>query len=170
MPEDITSSLMQGMEAGLSIQDVLLSQMDTSNPAMALLTRMIAERSVDSASRSEIEPDEDEEVENELSQARLKRLSAAYRQLQHEAERLRNEVEELQLRNDTVAAALGACYLCWGEYPMCEVCNGNGVAGYFPVHVQPFNELILPAIRSFKRHKIPSVPAREVECEPVRST
>lgn len=160
MPEDVSSILMQGLDNGLSIQDVLLSQIDTSDPTMALMARMIAERSAASASNQEVKPDEETD---ELSKPRLQRLSQAVRQLRRNCDSLRIEVEELQLRNDAIAAAVGACYLCWGEYPMCEVCSGQGVPGRFPINATAFAEFVLPAIRAFKHQKTPSTLRREVE-------
>lgn len=165
MPEDVTSTLMQGLDSGLSLQDVLLSQIDTSDPTMALVARMIAGRSAESGSDQETKPAEETD---ELSKQRLQSLSKAVRQLRRNYDSLQIEVEELQLRNDTIAAAVGACYLCWGEYPMCEVCSGQGKPGYLPIHAQAFAEFVLPAIRALKQTKAPSPFRREVECESIQ--
>jgi hypothetical protein len=165
MPEDVSASLMQGLGAGMSIQDVLLSQIDTTNPTMAMVARLISERAA-SSGQEQPEPEEDEQ--EEVPKYRLKRLLRVARQLHREAESLRTEVEELQLRNDTLAAALGACYLCWGEYPTCEVCAGKGVPGHFSVSIQAFDEFIVPAIRSVKHQTQPSTPGRKMEYEPVQ--
>jgi hypothetical protein len=165
MPEDVSSMLLQGLDTGLSLQDVLLSQIDTSDPTMALVARMIATRSNESASEEESSDEDTDEV----TKHRLQRLSRAVRKLQHDCDSLRIEVEELQLRNDTIAAAVGACYLCWGENLGCEVCSGEGIPGRFPINAQAFAEFVLPAVRAFKHQKAPSSTLRrEVECESIQ--
>jgi hypothetical protein len=165
MPDSVSSTLMQGLDAGLSIQDVLLSQIDTNDPMMAMVARMITERAASPAEHvdTEFAPDSDDDEKQ-----RLKRLIGGVRQLRRESESLRTEIEELQLRNDTLAGALGACYLCWGEYPLCEICNGKGSPGHFPISMQTFNEYILPAIRSVKSQKTPATPLRQVEYESIQ--
>jgi hypothetical protein len=165
MPEELSSTLLQGLETGLSMQDVLLSQIDTSDPTMALVARMLAARSAESNSKSE---EDSEPQPDELTQHRLQRLSRAVRKLQHDCDSLRTETEELQLRNDTLAAALGACYLCWGEYPGCEVCSGEGTPGRFPVNAQAFTEFVMPAIRAFKANQPPAAQRAEVECKSIQ--
>jgi hypothetical protein len=147
MPDDMTAMLTQGLEAGLSPQDVLLSQMDISDPTTALLVKLFANRA--SASEARSESDSDKEQDEETKQ-RLERLSRALRQLRRTNDSLRSEIDDLRLRNDTLAAALGACYLCWGAYPACEVCNGEGKPGYFPIDKPVFTDLVLPAVRAFK--------------------
>jgi len=45
------------------------------------------------------------------------------------------EAEELALlrrRNDTLAAATGACHLCWGDDLLCPLCVGRGGPGWQP--------------------------------------
>lgn len=162
MPEDVSSILMQGLDTGLSVQDVLLSQIDTSDPTMALVARMLAGRTTESSSEKETTPDEETD---ELSKQRLQRLSQAVRHLRRKCDSLQIEVEELQLRNDAMAAAVGACYLCWGENPMCEVCSGQGTPGRFPINASAFAEFVLPAIRAFKANKSPVAFRQTVDCE-----
>lgn len=57
------------------------------------------------------------------------------------------ELRDLREANDTMAAALGACHLCWGGNEECTNCHGEGHAGYMPPDPVLFNQLVLPAVR-----------------------
>jgi len=56
------------------------------------------------------------------------------------------ELDALREMNDTLAAALGACPLCWGGEPACA-CRGRGRAGARPPDPELFDELVMPAVR-----------------------
>jgi hypothetical protein len=58
------------------------------------------------------------------------------------------ELEELRERNDVLAAALGACHLCWGEDPGCPACGGLGRPGAAPPDRQLFARLVAPAVQA----------------------
>lgn len=60
--------------ANLSIQDILLSQMDTSDPTTSLVLQMLANQS------NQASTDEDDEAQEELRE-RLKTLSVTFRKL-----------------------------------------------------------------------------------------
>jgi hypothetical protein len=60
---------------------------------------------------------------------------------------LRAEVEQLRRRSDTLAAALGACYLCWGRDAACVQCLGAGRPGWNEPDETLFRRLVYPAIR-----------------------
>ena len=62
-------------------------------------------------------------------------------------EEMRRELADLREGNDTLAAALGACALCWGGDPDCVVCLGRGSPGYDLPDPALFNELVVPALR-----------------------
>ena len=147
---DITPLLAPALAGGgSSLQELLLSQLDTSDPTTALLVQMMANQSQEADKAS------DDDEDGESPRQRLKKLSVAFRQLRSKYERIQAEVKELQLRNDTCAAALGACYLCWGEFDECDICQGYGTVGHFPVEMQPFSEIVLPAVRAVKKQQHP---------------
>jgi hypothetical protein len=60
------------------------------------------------------------------------------------AEILMREVEVLRRRNDELAAALGACYLCWGEDIECPACDGTGKPGSAPPDPAAYRRLVSP--------------------------
>ncbi len=64
-----------------------------------------------------------------------------------DVDNLRAELQALRERSDTLAAALGACYLCWGDDPGCQVCAGRGSPGCLPINPDLFEEFIVPALR-----------------------
>jgi hypothetical protein len=57
------------------------------------------------------------------------------------------ELADLREVNDTVAAALGACPVCWGGDDACAVCRGRGKAGGAAPDPDLFRELVVPAVR-----------------------
>jgi hypothetical protein len=63
------------------------------------------------------------------------------------------ELVALRERTDTLAAALGACCLCWGADSACRVCRGRGRPGFSQPDEESFVELVLPAVRAMRmRH------------------
>jgi hypothetical protein len=82
------------------------------------------------------------------------------------ARRLLAEVQELRLRCDALASALGACPLCWGVETACRVCRGRGGPGFSTPDRELFNELVVPAVRMVKAQTINgSSPPRRVKSE-----
>lgn len=149
-----------------SIQELLLSRLDTSDPTTALLAQMIANQSANQAEEKESEANNEKD---EILPRKLKQLTTTCRQLQQGYEALQTEVEEFRFRNDTLAAALGACYLCWGENITCENCVGQGTAGYFAIDAPAFSEFIAPALRAFKNQAQPQAEPQLLQSRPLSS-
>ena len=63
-----------------------------------------------------------------------------------ELEALRDEVTDLREVNDAVAAALGACRVCWGGDEFCPVCGGHGRPGANLPDLRLYKELVEPAV------------------------
>ena len=64
-----------------------------------------------------------------------------------ELRELEEELHDLREVNDTLAAALGACPICWGGDRTCETCDGYGRAGCFRPDPALFVKLVAPAVR-----------------------
>jgi len=64
------------------------------------------------------------------------------------------EVKELRNRCDDLAAALGACPLCWGDDAECRACRGRGHPGYSMPDKTLFVKFVLPAIRMLKIREV----------------
>lgn len=61
------------------------------------------------------------------------------------------ELRALRARNDSLAAALGACHRCWGDDTTCETCRGEGAPGSRPPHLRLFDLWVTPALREIQR-------------------
>ena len=136
-------ALLSGTEVALPSTQELLSQLESTNPTMGLIAKYLtALRESNSESSSE----EDVEAEKEFLYVGEDQYSATVVQrLDQQVEKLRAEVVQLRQRNDTLAMALGACYLCWGEDPNCSVCRGTGYPGSAPPDKQAFAQFVAPA-------------------------
>lgn len=60
------------------------------------------------------------------------------------------ELADLRTVNDTAAAALGACQVCWGGDPGCPVCAGRGRPGFAEPDPELFRKLVAPAVRRMR--------------------
>lgn len=63
-----------------------------------------------------------------------------------ELQALRDEVADLREVNDSAAAALGACRVCWGGDHFCPMCAGHGRPGANLPDLRLYNELVRPAV------------------------
>jgi hypothetical protein len=72
------------------------------------------------------------------------------RTLRRRLEHLEPELERLQEINDTLAAALGACEVCWGDDPDCETCRGRGGPGSLLPDRALCERLVMPAVRRLR--------------------
>jgi hypothetical protein len=70
-----------------------------------------------------------------------------FERLRQMVDRMGAELQELRERNDAAAAALGACYLCWGVSARCVICTGRGQSGWLPPHAALYEQLVAPAVR-----------------------
>lgn len=73
-------------------------------------------------------------------------LEASIAELSETAQKLFDEREEARVRLETLAAALGACPVCFGENLLCETCHGAGRPGARAPAGQEFRTFILPAV------------------------
>lgn len=69
-------------------------------------------------------------------------------------ERLRREVRELRNVNDNLAAALGACPVCWGADEACVECDGCGTAGSLSPDPALFKALVAPAVKRVETNRV----------------
>jgi hypothetical protein len=66
--------------------------------------------------------------------------------LRRRLERVIRLLRTTQALADTAAAALGACYLCWGDDPGCEYCAGHGTPGWIEPDPELFELYVEPAL------------------------
>ena len=121
----------------------LWAQVAETNPTLAPFVNYLAQRDAERRERESTE-----EIEIAVEQVPDQRESL--QQLERTVAKLYRELEDLRERNDTVAAALGACYLCWGDDPQCELCFGAGGSGWHPSDQALFDQWVVPAVRALQ--------------------
>ena len=149
MTSDMNTMLLQRLTAGNGAKPPLhemVAQLAEDDPRMGLVAQFLASR--EQAPVIELEEEDTQAAERREALQRLERT----------VKKLYSELEQLRERSDSLAAALGACYLCWGEDRRCELCGGQGWAGWQPRDPALFNEWIAPALRTGR-----SRPARPSE-------
>ena len=158
MNQDIQSLLMQAFlapDTGSNREAVMqevLSQMGDVDPQIKLLASYLAQYSAEDSS-SEIDPEvSQEDVELYEEEARVQR-SRTERRLRQKLKDMYQELQELRERNDMLAEALGACYLCWGDDPICKVCRGRGRPGCFEPDRELCIQFISPAARRLRKQE-----------------
>lgn len=157
-------TLLSGMDAGanggaLPSTQELLSQLESTNPTAGLIAKYIAARQVP---ESESSSEEAIEVEGEVvytaevqsvAVEQFERLAQVVQRLGGQVKKLRAELDQLREVNDALAAALGACYLCWGKDPGCPVCHGTGRPGTAIPDKQLFARFVAPVLRTLREQK-----------------
>jgi hypothetical protein len=129
------------MPDGAEDPQAMLARMAQDNPTVATLLQMMEAQKAAAAAREPLVIEADVEAPTESSSdAQLAELAARLDETQA-------EVRELRERCDTVAAALGACGICWGQDPSCRACRGQGAPGRAIPDKQLFCEFVLPAVR-----------------------
>ncbi|MBA2590973.1 MAG: hypothetical protein H0U97_01425 [Gammaproteobacteria bacterium] len=155
-PDPMLSALIGALSGtgGVDPLALLRTQLDGQagqNPQAAQILRLLEQR----RQQQDSEPQEEvilspedaayPEHEAQAEQARKERARAA-RELRDTMKRLYAELEALRTRNDALAAAVGACYLCFGDDPLCEECGGRGVPGSLAPEPAAFRKYVHPAL------------------------
>ena len=159
-------------DSEMSLQDVLLSQLDNQDPSVAMLAKYLAQ-----PPEAEDDDDEDELLETdeleqealelefeqqartlEATESRLHSVTQVARQMREKLDDIYAELEELRERNDSLAEALGACHLCWGEDLDCEACGGGGRPGTYLPDADMFRHYVRPAIQRLQTQQTRAAP------------
>ncbi|HEV8694629.1 MAG TPA: hypothetical protein VGQ93_10700 [Lysobacter sp.] len=122
--------LPQGMPA-MPDMDGLLRDFALQNPSLAWVTQMIAAQRQFAATATPVLDVVQPQDELDALSEELAHAQARADKLQRIARRLANELEAAQERLADLAAAFGACGLCWGEDTRCPSCRGRGKPGRF---------------------------------------
>lgn len=86
--------------------------------------------------------------------------------------RMKTELEELREMNDILAAALGACHMCWGAVSDCRNCGGRGDPGSRLPDKELYSFFVMPAIRAMNNstdYKIEAVSQNDQYSEHINS-
>jgi hypothetical protein len=71
-------------------------------------------------------------------------------ELRAQAESMFAELQHLRDIISDLAAALGACPMCWGEDTDCRSCHGRGEAGFSAPDPELFLKYVVPAARMWR--------------------
>lgn len=143
--------------AGADAVAALQAQLDQAaarNPQLAPLLQMMRERAArNAAAPAEPAPPAEDDAIDAVHAADVQELLELARQLEQ-------ELETLRLRNDALAAALGACHLCFGEHAGCHACRGLGRPGWQRPDAHAFRRYAAPAVRRVQAEAWPAAPRR----------
>jgi hypothetical protein len=125
------------LPSGMEDPQVALARMAQNNPTVAALLQMMEAQKGAAVAHEPIvvEGTAVDVTDNEIG-ALHAQLEAAYA-----------EVKLLRDRCDTLAAALGACGVCWGQDFSCRACRGHGAPGRMIPDQELFSEFVVPAVR-----------------------
>lgn len=147
-------NMMLGARAGQDtrpmVEEMLNNSSDMDPTTRLLLTQTLSgdEQDDEEAERSDVITMDEDDYTPSRQQRAIQRLRKRFERMAQQIAELSEELDLLEARNDDLAAALGACYLCWGEDPECPVCAGQGKPGSVAPDRQLFNQWILPAVRT----------------------
>jgi hypothetical protein len=138
--------------SALNVEE-LLSQQAQTNPMAAMLMKQMAEQKA----RAEEERSRVIDVEATTTVEELEEPVDASREalyeLREHAKAMQAELDRLRERSDTMAAAVGACPLCWGQSLECRGCRGRGGPGFCIPDESLFEEFVLPAVRTLRAQR-----------------
>ena len=124
MTPEMLQALAANPDAAREMLQAALAERAAEDPRLAMMMQMFAQQEPAPAPPAR-EP-------------KVERVRARLREL-------RDELRELRQRNDVLAAALGACALCWGDDEDCGDCGGEGMPGWQEPDPTLFRELVTPA-------------------------
>lgn len=115
----------------LPTMDEFLSDYARRNPDLAWMTQMIAAQRQMAASARE--PPEIDALRDEIAglHDNLAQAQGRVAKLTRIARRLEDELADTHALVGDLAAAFGACGLCWGADAQCPSCRGRGRPGRF---------------------------------------
>ena len=155
--EMLMQMLLSGNAPGIGLDSTSLNQMlaglEQSDPRMAALIRHLQTRLTAQSALSESTEAESGAADDSIEDDNAA-LIEMNRQLKEMADRMSSELDALRARNDMLAAALGACHLCWGDDRKCQYCQGAGRIGAYVIERPLFDEVIGPAVRQFTRPQL----------------
>ncbi|MGG6270335.1 hypothetical protein ACQ4M3_36370 [Leptolyngbya sp. AN03gr2] len=140
----VLMNLLLGQGGQSSVEELL-----NENGDLDPMTRMLVSQAFSNNESEENEDELDPEDNDRQSRRRtVDRLRARFERMQRTIEEMQWQLEELETQNDQLAAALGACYLCWGQDADCPECRGRGKPGSILPERSMFRKWILPAVRT----------------------
>jgi hypothetical protein len=125
---------------------MLKTQLESQpNPKAAMVLRLLEQRRQHEAAAFERLQQEAaaESVEAEAQSSAA--AQADLENVQQVVQTIYAELETLRARSAALAAAVGACPICFGEDPRCATCGGLGAPGSRRPEPAAFRQYVLPA-------------------------
>lgn len=140
-----------------AMADALLAQFPNMDAQTQMLARYLLEnRQNEVEEAEEIDADFDDLARIEKGDLAEEEIDADFDDLAEDDTaseafmEMEAELAELRERNDELAAALGCCYICFGEDEACPVCRGNGYPGAKQPDKMLFKRYVLPVIKKLQ--------------------
>jgi DNA repair exonuclease SbcCD ATPase subunit len=137
---------------GMNVEELLAQQAQT-NPMAAMLMKQMAEQNARAEEEKARVIDVQATATVEQVEEPVDASLATLCELRENAKVMQAELERLRERSDALAAAVGACPLCWGQSLDCRGCRGRGGPGFCTPDESLFEELILPAVRTLRAQR-----------------
>lgn len=163
-PEDAPSPERPVNVDPLSLILAQLSGQGADNPVLPLLSTLLEQRRSSppaQGGRDDAAADGEDRSAIEAALAQCREADRRMHELRANVSNVYAELEALRERNDTLAAALGACYLCFGTDPLCGVCRGRGMPGSRAPEPAAYREFVVPALRRAHAAKAKAQAERE---------
>ena len=158
MVADLLARMNSTGPGGCPNVEELLAQQAATNPMAAMLAKQFAAQkaareAIDQSRVIDMEATPTPAEEEEAAAAAMEARSRELNELREKMNMMLTELELLRQRNDTLAAAVGACCLCWGQNIDCRSCRGRGGPGFCIPDESLFEEFVLPAVRTLRAQK-----------------
>jgi hypothetical protein len=161
-----TNQLLMNMLSGQSSAEELLSGSDLDPVSRMILSQALATGNHQESDEDDTDSEEEEDYTLSRRSRAIQRLRTRFVKMQQQIEDMQQQIEEMEIRNDELAAALGACYLCWGEDPECPECQGKGHPGSVMPDRALFREWVLPAVKAAQAAKSQQLKRQEYPVKP----
>jgi hypothetical protein len=153
----LQSKGLQGNGAPIDTSQIYqqIAERYSDNPMMSLLLSQMAERNVTDEEDDYLVIDAEEVDEDDLfSKRKSSEGSLADKKtrarIKSRIQSMSEELSVLRQHSEELAAALGACEICWGYDNECEHCNGYGSPGWQAPRRGVFNKYVEPAIKALR--------------------
>lgn len=143
--QELLQQMLSGQQPDAGAMSAMFAEHE--DPRVRLIAQFMNQETAAPAPDAEPEPIADAEV---IEAARPDSMPVSLR-LRRRLHRLTEELHAAQTIGDTLAAALGACYLCWGEDSDCEFCGGAGRPGWSEPDAELFASYVAPALERFRQ-------------------
>jgi hypothetical protein len=121
---DRLAAMAGGADPGMVVQQ-MIADAGSADPRMAMVAQLLASQ------QAAITAPEDDERSEEIAAMtlRLAEAEATIEAMKRDGRRLIHAHQACREQLGQLAAALGACGLCWGEDSSCPSCRGRGRPG-----------------------------------------